>query len=147
MYTLKTEHSFDSAHFLAGYEGKCSNIHGHRWRVEVEVQADKLIKGGQQDGMVIDFGDLKKAVKSLIDGYDHALILEEGTMRDITLNCLMEDGFNMIQVAFRPTAENFAAFFFKALRDEGFGVKRVTVYETPVNSAAYEEQGEGKDEV
>ena len=37
MYTLKTEHSFDAAHFLYGYEGKCSNIHGHRWRVVLEV--------------------------------------------------------------------------------------------------------------
>ena len=42
MYILKTEHSFDSAHFLAGYEGKCANIHGHRWRVEIEVQAEEL---------------------------------------------------------------------------------------------------------
>ena len=37
MYTLKTNASFDSAHFLAGYEGKCSNIHGHHWTVEIEV--------------------------------------------------------------------------------------------------------------
>ena len=37
MYYLKTEHSFDSAHFLAGYEGKCRNIHGHEWRVVIEI--------------------------------------------------------------------------------------------------------------
>lgn len=42
MYTLKTEHSFDAAHFLYGYEGKCSNIHGHRWRVVAEVSSDEL---------------------------------------------------------------------------------------------------------
>lgn len=53
MYILKTEHSFDSAHFLAGYEGKCANIHGHRWRVEIEVQAEELVASGQLDGMVL----------------------------------------------------------------------------------------------
>ena len=37
MYSLKTNSSFDSAHFLASYEGKCRNLHGHRWTVEVEV--------------------------------------------------------------------------------------------------------------
>ena len=74
MYILKAEHSFDSAHFLSGYDGKCSNIHGHRWKVEVEVQSETLVKGGQLDGMVIDFGDLKKDVKAMVDSYDHALI-------------------------------------------------------------------------
>ena len=42
MYTIKTEASFDSAHFLKGYQGKCSNLHGHRWRVVVEVQSEEL---------------------------------------------------------------------------------------------------------
>lgn len=37
MYYLKTEQSFDSAHFLAGYNGKCRNIHGHEWRVVIEI--------------------------------------------------------------------------------------------------------------
>ena len=50
MYTLKTEHSFDSAHFLSGYEGKCSNIHGHRWRVVMEIMDNKLEKEGQLRG-------------------------------------------------------------------------------------------------
>lgn len=42
MYYLKTESSFDSAHFLKGYAGKCRNLHGHRWRVVVEIAADQL---------------------------------------------------------------------------------------------------------
>ena len=85
MYILKTEHSFDSAHFLAGYEGKCANIHGHRWRVEIEVQAEELVASGQLDGMVVDFGDLKKDLKAAVDHLDHALIIEQGTMREQTL--------------------------------------------------------------
>lgn len=139
MYILKAEHSFDSAHFLAGYEGKCSNIHGHRWRVEIEVKSHALIKNGQLDGMVIDFGDLKKEVKRMVDEYDHALIIQEGTMREETLNCLLQDTFKIITVSFRPTAENFAAHFFNTMKAKDFDVKRATVYETPTNSAAYEE--------
>ena len=53
MYTLKTEHSFDAAHFLYGYEGKCSNIHGHRWRVVAEVSSDELETTGQNRGMYV----------------------------------------------------------------------------------------------
>lgn len=139
MYILKAEHSFDSAHFLANYEGKCGNIHGHRWKVEIEVQSETLQNGGQLDGMVIDFGDLKKDIKAIVDYYDHALIIQEGTMREETLHCICQDGFKVIQVSFRPTAENFAAFFFKTMKEKGYNVKRATVYETPTNSAIYEE--------
>lgn len=141
MYILKSEHSFDSAHFLAGYEGKCNNIHGHRWKVEIEVQSEKLIENGQLEGMVIDFGDLKRDLKEMVDYYDHALIIQEGTMRRETLKCIIEDGFKVINVNFRPTAENFAEFFFKAMKNKGYNVKRATVYETPTNSAIYEESG------
>ena len=141
MYILKAEHSFDSAHFLANYEGKCGNIHGHRWRVIIQVKSESLIKGGQFDGMVIDFGDLKKDVKSMIDYYDHALIIEKETMRKQTLTSLKEDGFRIIEVSFRPTAENFAKFFYEIMKGKGYDVKSTTVYETPNNSATYEESG------
>lgn len=60
MYILKTEQSFDSAHFLSGYDGKCSNIHGHRWTVEIEIQSETLNSTGKLRGMIVDFGDLKK---------------------------------------------------------------------------------------
>ena len=56
MYQLTTHASFDSAHFLSGYEGKCSNIHGHRWKLEVTVQSETLEQTGQIRGMVVDFG-------------------------------------------------------------------------------------------
>ena len=48
MYQLTTEHSFDSAHFLAGYDGKCGNLHGHRWRVLLTVQSETLREDQQQ---------------------------------------------------------------------------------------------------
>ena len=52
---FKSEFSFDSAHFLYGYEGKCSNIHGHRWKVEVTVKNAFLQRNGQNKGMIMDF--------------------------------------------------------------------------------------------
>ena len=50
MYKIRIEESFDSAHFLAGYDGKCSNLHGHRWRIVMEAKADKLHEEGQLRG-------------------------------------------------------------------------------------------------
>ena len=138
MHVIKVEHSFDSAHFLAGYCGKCANIHGHRWRVEVEVTAPELITTGQNMGMVADFSDLKNDVKDILDYYDHSLIYEEETLKKETLKCLIEEGFSVIEVKFRPTAENFSRFFYNQICERGYKVRKVTVYETPANSASYE---------
>ena len=138
MYILKGEHSFDSAHFLAGYEGKCSNIHGHRWRVIAEICGEELKQEGQLRGMVVDFGDIKKDIKKMVDDHDHTLIIEKNTLKDSTLTCLKEEGFNIIELPFRPTAEEFSRYFYEILERKGYSVKRVTVYETPTNSATYE---------
>jgi len=140
MYILKAEHHFDSAHFLKGYQGKCANIHGHRWRVVAEVEGDKLFSEGQLRDMVVDFGDLKRDIKKMVDHYDHSLIIEAGSMRKETLSFLIEDGFNIIEVDFRPTAERFASKFYEELENMGYRVKRIHVYETPTNCALYERQ-------
>lgn len=139
MYTLTTTAAFDSAHFLHGYDGKCANIHGHRWTLKVTIAKDSLQIGGQQDGMVIDFGDLKSAVRSLADAWDHALIWQEGTLKPATVSALQEENFRMIAVPFRPTAEHMAKYFYEQLKSQGMPVKQVLVYETPENCAGYEE--------
>lgn len=139
MYTLTTTAAFDSAHFLHGYDGKCSNIHGHRWTLKVTIAKDSLQIGGQQDGMVIDFSDLKAAVRSLADAWDHALIWQEGTLKPATVSALQEENFRMIAVPFRPTAEHMAKYFYEQLKSQGMPVKQVLVYETPENCAGYEE--------
>lgn len=138
MYLLRTSAAFDSAHFLAGYNGRCANLHGHRWQIEVEAGQEQLQSAGEQRGMVVDFGDLKKAVRRLADDYDHALIFEVGSLRQTTVQALEEEGFQLIAVPFRPTAENLARHFYEQLQAEGLPVIRVTVYETPDNCAAYE---------
>lgn len=137
MYTLKTEHSFDAAHFLYGYEGKCSNIHGHRWRVVLEVSGEELTDEGQMRGMLIDFGDLKKDLKEEVDYLDHCLIMEKGSLKETTLAALESENFRILQFEFRPTAENMAKYFYDKMQGRGYTVKEVTVYETPNNAATY----------
>ena len=139
MYRLKTSAEFDSAHFLSGYQGKCANIHGHRWKIEAVVESSELISDGTKRGMIIDFGDFKHEVRALAKSFDHALIYEKGSLRETTLAALVEENFRLIEVAFRPTAENFARYFFGLLSDKELPVKSVTVYETPENCAVYEE--------
>ena len=139
MYQLKAKAAFDSAHFLSGYKGKCANLHGHRWTIEVIEEQEDLQTEGVCRGMLIDFGDLKKALWALADFYDHALIYEEGSLRQTTVQALQEESFRLIPVPFRPTAECFAKHFFHQLQQQNLPVKRVIVYETPDNCAAYEE--------
>ena len=139
MYSLKTTADFDSAHFLKGYNGKCSNIHGHRWVIEAEISGASLQQDGEKRGMLIDFSDLKKAVKQLADRYDHTLIIEQNSLKENTLNALKEENFKITEVPFRPTAENFAKYFFDCLK-QSVPVSCVTVYETPQNAASYKEE-------
>jgi 6-pyruvoyltetrahydropterin/6-carboxytetrahydropterin synthase len=140
MYRLKTSAEFDSAHFLAGYNGKCANIHGHRWKIEAVVKSGELAASGEKRGMVVDFGDFKKAVRALAKSFDHVLIYEKGSLKSATLAALNDEAFRLIEVDFRPTAENFAKHFYGLLKAEGLLIESVTVYETPENCACYEEE-------
>ncbi len=137
MYLLKTEANFDSAHFLSGYEGKCSNIHGHRWSVEIEVGSDTLEYEGCHRGMVVDFSILKKDLKQLAEYFDHCLIIERGSLKIKTMEALAEENFRIVEMDFRPTAENFSKYFFDKMTDKGYNVVKATVYETPKNCATY----------
>ena len=134
MITISAEAFFDSAHFLSGYPGKCANLHGHRWKVVAEVSAPDV----GETGMVMDFKDLKGALRAMADDMDHSLIMEEGSLRPATLQALQEENFRIVMVPFRPTAENLARYFFEKLAPEIPGLIRVSVYETPENRATYE---------
>ena len=137
MYYLTAEAAFDGAHFLSGYEGKCSNLHGHRWRVVLKIKAEDLQKEGQQRGMVVDFSDVKNALKTETDYFDHSFIYEKDTLKPATVAALKEENFLMRVVDFRPTAENFSKYFYDKFTGYGFKVAEVTVYETPKNYASY----------
>ncbi len=139
MYILETEASFDAAHFLYGYEGKCRNIHGHHWRVIARIQSSSLTEDGQARDMVIDFGDFKKGLQSIADQLDHSLIFETGSLQPATLEAFRAENFNMNEFPFRPTAERFSKYFYDTLKSLDFPVFEVQVYETPTNCAVYRE--------
>lgn len=137
MYFLTASAAFDSAHFLSGYEGKCGNLHGHRWQIEAEVCGEDLKDKGPARGMVVDFKDIKVALKTIADELDHAFIYEEGTLGTVLEKEMEAHGFKLISVTFRPTAECFSKWIFDRLMQMGLPVYSVTVYETPTNKAIY----------
>lgn len=137
MFTLVSENSFDAAHFLHGYNGKCSNIHGHRWRLVVELFSDKLSDDKQTRGMLVDFDTLKEDIKQEVDYFDHSLIIEAGTLKEKTYEALKEEGIRLVELDFRTTAENFSKYFYDRFEEKGYNVKQVSVYETPNNCATY----------
>lgn len=137
MYGLKTEASFDSAHFLADYYGKCENLHGHRWRVVAYLRAEELGAEGTQRDMVCDFGAFKREVRALAEELDHTFLVEEGTLAPATVAALESEGFTLTMLPFRTTAENLARHFLERLRERGMPCSQVDVYETPLNCATY----------
>ena len=137
MYGLKTESSFDGAHFLTDYYGKCENLHGHRWRVVAYLQQDDLQQDGTMREMVVDFGVFKRALRELTESLDHTFLVEEGSLMEKTVACLEEEGFSLTMLPFRTTAENLAKWFCDQLVEKGLACCQVDVYETPLNCATY----------
>ncbi len=129
MYILSSKAEFDAAHFLTNYNGKCHNIHGHRWQVFAEIS------GELDNGMVVDFNVLKSDLKEMVDYFDHSFIVEENSLKDSLLKELQNE-FLIRIVPFRTTAENFAKFFYDLLSKK-YKVLSVKVYETPNNMAEY----------
>jgi 6-pyruvoyltetrahydropterin/6-carboxytetrahydropterin synthase len=76
VYSIKVEGTFSSAHNLKGYKGKCEELHGHNWNVEVRVESDKLDKAG----MILDFKLLKKNLGVILDALDHKYLKRSGLL-------------------------------------------------------------------
>ncbi|MDP3041628.1 MAG: 6-carboxytetrahydropterin synthase QueD [Candidatus Omnitrophota bacterium] len=118
MYSLKVQGTFSSAHNLRGYKGKCEDLHGHNWLVEI------VIKSAQLDavGMVLDFKYLKKKLNACLEQMDHKY-----------LNKLVY--FKKVN----PTSENIAKYIYKKLKPRIPWLNCVTVWENSTSSANYEE--------
>ena len=67
--------SFDAAHQLVGHFGKCANLHGHTYKVEISL-AGENIQDGSSQGMVVDFYHVKQVAGKFIDRLDHATLLQ-----------------------------------------------------------------------
>ena len=121
-YRMKIVTDFAAAHVLRGYPGPCSRLHGHNWKVEVEVVASKL----DAIGMGMDFKDIKVATKQVIDAMDHRHLNELPPFTEVN-----------------PTAENIAAFIYTSLaskiNDERVNVRAVTIWETERACVTYSE--------
>ncbi len=129
---ITKEFSFEGAHALKGYDGKCRHIHGHSYRLFVTYKGEtSKLKDHPKSGMVIDFTEIKNLVKTLIiDPFDHALILRD----DSPLTKELEDQYcNVVIVEFQPTCENLAAHFASILlanQPEGLNLFSIRLHET-----------------
>lgn len=139
MYLLSIEQSMDSAHFLSEYNGKCSNIHGHRWKIVVTIKEKNLSLDKEKRGMIIDFNVLKEIVKEEVDFFDHSLIVEKDSLKEKTIKALKEENFKIRFINFRPTAECFAKYFYDKIKEKINIIYSVKIYETPNNCAIYTE--------
>jgi len=121
MFEVTVQQTFAAGHALRNYRGKCENVHGHNYKVEVKVQGEQL----DSAGLLVDFVELKRLMKGVIDYLDHQFIndLEPFT----TLN---------------PSAENIAKFFHDRM-SAGLtaavpvSIAEVKVWETDTSSAVY----------
>ncbi len=121
-YTLKILADFASAHTLRDYPGDCSRMHGHNWKLEVEVTATAL----NEHGMGMDFKTIKTATRALAKTLDHRYL------NDIP-------PFDTVN----PTAENIAQYFYqslsKTLNIETANISGVTLWETDRACVRYSE--------
>ena len=104
------------AHALKGYDGLCRNIHGHSYELLVTISGVPVSDTSSVKlGMVMDFGDLKKIVrKSIIDEFDHALVLSRESSNDF--NSDVEMFGRTILVDYQPTSENMLIDFVSRLK-------------------------------
>lgn len=140
MLTVSKECRFDAAHILTRHEGQCKNLHGHTYRVVVEVA-----ETGDGEDMVIDFKDLKHVMREVVmERFDHAFIYNEGSESEREIAAVIaKHGMKSVGLPFRSTAENLARHFFGELAAH-VNVVSVKVYETPESCAEYRKGSDAK---
>lgn len=120
MYEVKVTAEFNGAHRLRQYKGKCEELHGHNWKVEVVLEAEAL----DGKGMIIDFKELKKHLNKVLDGLDHKYLNEVPYFKKAN-----------------PTSENIARFIYDQLSRKSSSIGRlltkITVWETSTSAASY----------
>lgn len=130
---LKTSFDFDAAHRLVGYMGKCSNIHGHIWHVDIEIV------GGELDnvGIMWDFTN----VKYLKDKFDHKTILkvckDNERIYEALIGSCGDDSVYLMRA--NPTAENLVTEILSLLKETNPNLKyKIKVWESPKSYAENE---------
>jgi 6-pyruvoyltetrahydropterin/6-carboxytetrahydropterin synthase len=110
---ITKQFTFETAHALYGYDGKCRNVHGHSYKLSVTVIGQPITdKSHVKYGMVIDFSDLKKIVnQEIVDQFDHATVFNKNTPHIELANELMQRDHHVILVDYQPTTENMVVDF------------------------------------
>lgn len=100
--------TFETAHVLYNYDGKCKNMHGHSYKLFVTVKGTPINDiNNVKNGMVVDFGDIKKIVKEeIVDVWDHAVLLNALTPHKELGEDLANKGHKVIECNYQPTCEN-----------------------------------------
>jgi 6-pyruvoyltetrahydropterin/6-carboxytetrahydropterin synthase len=121
-FEVMIERNFSSAHQLRGYKGKCENLHGHNYKIEIYARGREL----DNIGLLVDFGELKEAADEIVQYLDHRNINELSPF-DVELN---------------PSAENLARYILERVSarvgDERVQVFKVRCFETPTSVATYQ---------
>ena len=139
---------WDMGHRVLNHRSVCRGLHGHRYKAEICVEGDLVEKKDvSEEGMVIDFADIKKTAQKFIqEELDHAFMVWE---KDIELLEFFKKskGHKPVIVPFTPTAENVAAYIFNELKDKftdvfktGLHLQSVKLWETPSSYALYESE-------
>ncbi len=158
--TICKEIEFDAGHRVPNHRSKCRNPHGHRYRVVVHCRGKVVEEAGASDqGMLIDFGDLKDLlIKQVHDPLDHGFIVWEDdgdllqafmwwdpTHIPSEIHDRMDPVWKIIKFPYIPTAENIAIWVWEQLDYSisnhwrgNLTLEMVEVWETPTSVAYYE---------
>jgi 6-pyruvoyltetrahydropterin/6-carboxytetrahydropterin synthase len=124
MYEVTVEQTFAAGHALREYKGKCENVHGHNYRVQITVEGERL----NRIGLLVDFVELKRVVREVVAILDHQFI------NDL-------EPFTVIN----PSAENMAKYFYDEVSqrmgppdaDAPARIAQIKVWETDTSIAVY----------
>ncbi|RRQ45198.1 6-pyruvoyl trahydropterin synthase family protein [Chryseobacterium sp. SC28] len=100
--------TFETAHVLYNYDGKCRNMHGHSYKLFVTVKGNPINDlDNHKNGMVADFGDIKRIVKEeIVDVWDHAVLVNAASPHILLGESLQNQGHKVIFCDYQPTCEN-----------------------------------------
>lgn len=140
---ITKQFSFEMAHALRNYDGLCRNIHGHSYKMDITLAGHPLHdESSPKNGMVMDFGDLKRLVnEEIISLLDHALVLNAKTDTQL-VEALKQNYEKIVIVDFQPTTENLLNFIadkLKAKLSERVKLTRIRLRETDTSYADWEE--------
>ncbi len=133
MYIITKEVYFCYGHRLMNHPGKCRNLHGHSVKASISIKQESL----NEQGMVCDFADVKDCVEGFIDKVlDHNFLLHKN---DPIIPALLANNEQFLAIDEHPTAEVLSKMIYQHVKQQGFNVDQVVLWETASANACYRE--------